>query len=266
MPLFLNNTPIYAVQFTDGLGTRDIRDVYINDVRVLSIVVVDLPGGEQEDVDVADYLIGAGYTPGSTLIVRVPASARYTASSTSAYALTCIRSDVGPESRIEIAPGAIVRGRGGRGGNGGNARGGPYRGFNGAAGGPALHLGRNFLITNNGDVRGGGGGGGGSGGTWRQGMLHCMGAGGGGGAGLGAGGNPGGGRGGNGRFAVGGPGQPGTISEGGRGGTRPPNYSHPGGNGGAPGQAGADAESSVQGIYVFEGGSGGAAGANIVRS
>lgn len=206
-----------------------------------AVIVVNLPGGALNDVNVLSYVSG---TAGKTIVVNVPANAAYRSTTTGGPALRCVIPDA-KSVTLNIASGATVWGKGGNGGNSVvNAKGSP-----GGNGGPGLYISGNVSLANSGSVLGGGGGGGGGGAGGVYGTA-IAGGGGGGGCSTGAGGR-GTANGGNASTTSPGAGQaPQGVSWG------------KGGNGGAagqPGQAGGNGSHTT-----YTGGAGGAAGPAVV--
>jgi len=159
---------------------------------------------------------------------------------------------------VKIINNSQIVGRGGAGGAGGGQN---AQGSAGSAGQPAIVLGINTTIQNNGgNIRGGGGGGGGGKGAQvtqpvKGGQLIQQFSGGGGGGGQGQQGGAGASGGGSGQANAGGAGQTGSISGAGAGGSSGGGPSGSGGAGGGFGQAGQGGGNS--------GASGGAAGKAI---
>lgn len=219
--------------------------------------VINLPGGTHTDMTIDRYL--GGYKPGTPIIVNVPSNAVYLASATRVPALRCVRADIGPGSKLNIASGAQIRGRGGIGGKGGNAdRFQSHNGSPGGGGGTGLQVSRHFAVANSGIVTAGGGGGGGC--YARQGSIASSGGGGGGGAANGAGGQRGNAVSSGGAIQLGEHGRAASQTAGGgggRGGPRSGTLGN-GGNGGGPGANGATGYP-----YASAGGAGGRAGTRI---
>ncbi|HEX8994331.1 MAG TPA: hypothetical protein VF803_03705, partial [Candidatus Paceibacterota bacterium] len=185
------------------------------------------------------------------------------ANSTGAYAFDT-GSGYPAGSSISIINNGYIVGAGGAGGNGGQRLNYQCSGTAGGVGGPALHVGYNTAVTNNG-VIGGGGGGGGGGGAKCTGLVkgNIYGGGGGGGAGN----QPGGG---------GWQGYPyypsssGSLTSGGAGGEGPLQYScasvGAGGSGGNLGSGGSTGGNSYLNTCAVDarGSPGGAAGSSVV--
>lgn len=204
-------------------------------------IVVNLPGGALNDVNVLSYVSG---TSGKNLIINVPANAAYRSTTTGGPALRCVIPDA-KSVTLNIASGTTVWGKGGNGG--GTTKNGS--GGAGGNGGPGLYISGNVSLANSGSVLGGGGGGGGGGSGSVYGTAVAGGGGGGGcSTGAGGGGNPNGGD--------------ASITDPGAG--RAPQGANwgKGGDGGAagqPGQAGGKG-----GHTTSTGGAGGAAGPAVV--
>lgn len=205
-------------------------------------IVVNLPGGALNDVNVLSYVSG---TSGKNLIINVPADAAYRSTTTSGPALRCVIPDA-KSVTLNIASGATVWGKGGNGG--GTSKNGS--GGAGGNGGPGLYISGNVSLANSGSVLGGGGGGGGGGSGSVYGTA-VAGGGGGGGCSTGAGGagNP---NGGNASTTSPGVGQAPQGVKWGKGGD--------GGAAGQPGQAGSAGSNAI----YSPGGAGGAAGPAVV--
>jgi len=179
--------------------------------------------------------------------VVIPSGATLVASTTSTYAL---KTGTGYGGTLTIENNGKILGRGGNGGGGGRSS--SFDGYNGGAGGIAIHIESALTIDNNSTIAGGGSGGGGGAGfamNGPSGFLSEGGSGGGGGAPLGLGGSGGTGNQGNGDS-----GATATLTTRGLGGTANKN----GGNGGAYASLGGAGESYTD----FTGGVAGAVGAS----
>ena len=77
-----------------------------------AVIVVNLPGGALNDVNVLSYVSG---TSGKNLIINVPANAAYRSTTTGGPALRCVIPDANSVT-LNIASGTTVWGKGGNGG------------------------------------------------------------------------------------------------------------------------------------------------------
>lgn len=204
------------------------------------------------DANLRTLAVAAGWNQTSAVVATVATGVIIYSSNTTIPALTINGSW---PNGITLTNNGSITGRGGNGGNGTISTGG-----GGTAGGPAVSLGVNVVIANNGII-GGGGGGGGAGGSWigNSGISY-----GGGGGGGGMVNSPGGARGSGNppQLYSGSPGTAGSLATFGTGGAGSSGVGGNGGNGGFLGASGSAGVASGQfsGGTRFNGGAGGAAG------